>query len=409
MFDNQSSRITKILTIVLTIAILGASFSIGVWYGYERRPAIDRIANVLHKETPENLKEVDMELFWKVWNTLEERYVDRSSIDRQKLMYGAITGLVGALQDPYTEFLPPVEKKQFNDEVRGSFEGIGAEISIKKGILTIVAPLRNSPAEHAGIKAGDKVLRIDDTLTNELTLTEAVSKIKGPKGTEVRLLIMRDSFTQPKEFKIKRDTIRVEIVRTEKKADGIFVIRITQFASSASAEFRRAVDEFFATGSKKLIIDLRNDPGGYLDESVDIASWFLPAGQEVVRQRPAKGEDIIFRSAGYGLLERVPTVVLMNEGSASASEILAGALRDVRGIQLIGAKSFGKGSVQEVDEFGDSALKITIAKWITPKGYEINGKGLEPDVKVELPAEPKPGEEDKDLILEKAVEILRGL
>ena len=409
MFNFDWKRYTKVYMVFVAILLLGASFFGGAYYGYENRPGVEKVMGILGKEAPSSFKDVDFNLFWDVWSRLEEKYVDKDKIDRKNLVFGAASGLVRSLKDPYSEFLPPVETKQFQEDVRGSFEGIGAEIGIRKVTLTIIAPLEGMPAEKAGLRAGDKILKVGDTITFDLTLDEAVRLIRGPKGTEVRLLIMRDSFDQAKEYKIIRDTIRVEIVNTEQKPDGIFVIKLNHFTESAAFEFRKAVQKFYASGSKKLIFDLRNNPGGFLSVSVDIASWFLPAGEVVVRERYADGGEEIFRSSGHRLLTSVPTVVLVNEGSASASEIVAGALRDVKGIKLVGIKTFGKGSVQEVIPIqGGSSLKVTIAKWLTPKGEEINGKGLEPDVKVELPKE-EDQDPKKDPIMEKGIEVLKGL
>lgn len=406
-FDWRSH--VKTYVVIGALLILGAGFFVGFYYGYENRPGAEKVIGILGKEPPQELGEVDLNLFWEVWAKLEEKYVDKDKIDRQSLVQGAISGLVRSLKDPYTEFLPPAQSKQFQEDIRGSFEGIGAEIGMKKGFLTIVAPLKDSPAERAGLKAGDKILKIGDTITADLNLDEAVRLIRGKKETEVKLLVFRDSFDQPKEFKVVRDTIKIQIITTEKKPDGIFVIKLHHFTENAASEFRRAVNEFEASGSKKLIFDLRNNPGGFLTIAVDIASWFLPPGETVARERFADGTEEIYRSAGYNFLEQVPTVVLINEGSASASEIVAGALRDVRGIKLVGTKTFGKGSVQEVLSLrGGSSLKITIAKWLTPKGIEINGKGLEPDIKVELPKEEDP-DPKKDPVLEKGIEILKSL
>ncbi len=399
----------KIVVIVAALLIVTASFFTGVYFGFENRPAIERVVGVQNKENPTNLKNVDFNLFWDVWSRIEEKFVYKEKIDRDKLILGAISGMVRSLDDPYTEFLPPVESKQFQEDIRGSFEGIGAEIGMRKGILTIIAPLKGSPAEKAGLKAGDKILQIDSTSTAEVLLDEAVRKIRGPKGTTVRLIVLRNSFDKPREFKIVRDTIKVQIVETEVKPDGVFVIKLHQFTENAAIDFRKAVQEFYASNSKKLVFDLRNDPGGYLQIAVDISGWFLPAGEITARERMADGAEEIYRSPGYKLFENVPTVVLVNQGSASASEIVAGALRDIRNIKLVGTKTFGKGSVQEVQALpGGSSLKITIAKWLTPKGTEINGKGLEPDVTVELPKE-EDQDPKKDLIMEKGIEVLKGL
>lgn len=402
-------KYTRIYIIAAALLIIGASFFVGAWYGYYNRPAVEKVLNVVGQKPPPQLGEVDLNIFWDVWSQLEDKYVDKAKLDRKDLVYGAATGLVRALKDPYSEFLPPQENKQFQEDIKGSFEGIGAEIGIRKGVLTVISPLKGSPAERAGIKGGDKILKVNDTLTGDLALDEAVRLIRGPKGTEVTLTVLRDSFDKTKEFKIVRDTIRITILSIEKKGDGIFVIKLNHFSQNAAWEFRRAVQEFYQSGSKKLILDVRNNPGGFLTVAVDIASWFLPAGEVVTKERVAEGEREIYRSAGYKLLEKTPMVVLINEGSASASEIVAGALRDVRGVKLIGIKTFGKGSVQEVVPLaGGSSLKITVAKWLTPKGEEINGRGLEPDIKVELPKDEKEAEK-KDWIMEKGIEVLRGL
>ena len=409
MLNFDWKKYTKVYIIAVALLIVGASFFIGTWYGYNNRPAVEKVLNVIGQKPPPQLNDVDFNVFWDVWSRLEDKYVDKSKIDRKDLVYGAASGLVRALKDPYSEFLPPQETKQFQEDIKGSFDGIGAEIGIRKEVLTIISPLKGSPAERAGLKGGDKIFKINDTATGDLTLDEAVRLIRGPKGSEVRLTILRDSFDKIKEFKITRDTIRIIILTTEKKSDGIFVIKLNHFTQNAASEFRGAVQEFYQSGSKKLILDVRNNPGGFLTVAIDIASWFLPPGEVVTKERVAEGEREIYRSAGYKLLEKVPTVVLMNEGSASASEIVAGALRDVRGIKLVGTKTFGKGSVQEVVPLASgSSLKITVAKWLTPKGVEINGKGLEPDIKVELPKDEKKAEE-KDWIMEKGIEVLKGL
>lgn len=409
MFRLWQSRYQKPLIVCAALLVVGASFFAGALYGISKRPAIERIINVTGKENPEEFQSVDFGLFWDVWSRIETSFVDKDKIKRHDLVNGAISGIVRSLGDPYTEFLPPAETKQFQEDIKGSFDGIGAEIGIRKGILTIIAPLKDSPAEHAGIRAADKILKVNETATLDLALDEAVRLIRGPKGTEVTLTIFRDSFDKPKEIKVTRDTIKIVVLETEKKSDNIFVIKLHHFTENAASEFRRAVQEYYRSGAKKIILDVRNNPGGFLTVSVDIASWFIPAGEIVVRERHADGSEDLYRSSGYRLLENIPTVVLINEGSASASEIVAGALRDVRGVTLIGQKSFGKGSVQEVEPLkGGASLKITIAKWLTPNSNEINGKGLEPDIKIEI--SPKDAEDPKkDPIMDKALEVLKNL
>lgn len=400
----------KIILAIASFFILGAAFWLGTLYGYEHRPAAEKVLGVLNQAPPRQFQNVDFGLFWDAWAKLEEKYVDRSKIDRQKMVYGAITGIAQSLKDPYTQFFPPAETKQFQEDIKGSFGGIGAEIGIRKGVLTIIAPLKGNPAERAGLKAGDSIIKINDTSTADLMLEEAVRMIRGEVGTKVRLSIFREGFKQPKEYTITRETIKVVVLTTEKRTGGIFIIKLHEFTEGAAGEFRKAVQEFSESGSQKLVLDLRNDPGGFLTVAVDIASWFEPQGEIVARERYADGKEDLYRSSGYRFFEHVPTVILINEGSASASEIVAGALRDIRGIKLVGAKTFGKGSVQEVVDLPKNAsMKITIAKWLTPKGTEINGKGLEPDVKVDIPETPPAGQENKDPILEKGIDILNGL
>ncbi len=395
-------RFQRQVVIVVALLVIGASFLFGAWYGYENRPSVEKVLGVLNRAPTQEFEDVDFGLFWEVWNRLEEKYVDKSKLEREKLVFGAIQGLVGAVGDPYTEFLPPQETKQFQEDIKGAFDGIGAEIGIRKGIVTVIAPLKDSPAERAGIEAGDKILKIDDTVTADLSLDEAVRLIRGERGTPVRLSIFRDSFDAPKELKVVRDTIKIPIITTESRPNGVFVIKLHHFTENAAYEFRNAVQEFYLTKSSKLVLDLRNNPGGYLSVAVDIASWFLPTGEVVARERYADGSEDLYRSQGYRFLEDVPVVVVVNGGSASASEIVAGALRDVRGAKLVGVKTYGKGSVQELEQLSrNSSLKVTIAKWLTPKGEEINGTGLKPDIEVTPPENDE--EPDADAILERAI------
>ena len=410
MLKIDQSKYGKIIGIVVVLIVLGTSFFTGLIYGYDNRPGTERIMGILGKEGPPKFVSLDFNLFWDAWSRLEEKYVDSSKLDREKLMYGAIQGMVHAVGDPHTEFMPPAEAKQFQEDIKGSFGGIGAEIGIRKGILTIIAPLKGNPAEKAGLKAGDKIFKIDDTFTGDMELGEAVSHIRGEIGTKVRLTIVRDGIEKSKEYTVIRDVIQIQIIETEKKPDGIFVIKLHHFTENAAFEFKKAVREFYASGSKKLVFDLRNNPGGFLTVSVDIASWFVKAGEVVARERFSDGSEDTYRSNGYQLLEQVPTVVLINEGSASASEIVSGALRDLRNIPLIGKKSYGKGSVQEVVDLAKkSSLKVTIAKWLTPKGIEIDGKGLDPDITVEIPSDIKEEDMDRDFVMEKAIQTLKKM
>lgn len=393
---------------ILVILVIGIFYS-GFWYGQNQRPSIEKIGTVFNKETgkPAN---VDFSLFWDAWAKIQEKYVNRASLDYDKMVYGAIEGLVKSLGDPYTVFFPPEENKKFNEDIKGAFEGIGAEIGMRKGVVTIVSPLEGSPAKQAGLRAGDKVLKINDTITTDLTLDEAVGLIRGPKGTEVLLTIMRYGEEAPKEIKIIRDVINVPIIKYEiKDAPGgkkIAYVRLNQFTENAADEFRKTVNQILNSPAQGIVLDLRDNPGGYLEVAVDIAGWFLEKGKLVVSEDFGNGDKNEHKSAGYNKLAGYQTIVLINQGSASASEILAGALRDNLGIKLVGEKSFGKGSVQELEELrGGTSLKVTVAKWLTPSGHSIMEQGLEPDEKVELTAEDI--DNSRDPQLDKALEMMK--
>ena len=395
------------LLIVVAILIIGGAFGGGIYVGYERRPAIEKVAGILGQQPPESQQNIDFDQFWEVWSRLESKYVDRANIDRQKLLYSAIQGLVKGVGDPYTVFFPPVQSRQFKEDVKGSFGGIGAEIGIRKDILTVITPLKGSPSEKAGLKAGDKILKINATSTQDLLLEEAISFIRGEIGTPVTLTIA-GSDDVVKEVKIVRATIQVPIVETADKGSGIFSIHLMNFDETSPQAFRSAVQEFLKSGDTKLILDLRGNPGGYLDAAVDIGSWFVPAGEVIAREHFASGDETLYRSNGKKLLEQTKMVILADQGSASAAEILAGALRDDRGVKIIGQTTFGKGSVQEVDDLsGGASLKVTIAKWLTPNGTSINGKGLDPDIKVEITK--ADFDAGKDPQLDKVIEVLKGM
>lgn len=405
----QSDKLKKIIkiasVIILAVFLLSLSFGIGVFVGWEKIPSIDKISSVSNKELNKP-KEVDFSLFWDVWKDVEDSYVDKNKINREDMVYGAISGMVKSLGDPYTVFLDPKEAKKFKDDVSGSFEGIGAEIGLRKNIITVISPLKDTPAEKSGLRAGDKVLKIGDVITIDMTVEEAVSLIRGPKGTEVVLTITRDGFEKAKEIKITRGTIKIPIVKLEMKGD-IAYVAFYHFTANSSSELRSALRDALNSGAKGMVLDLRNNPGGYLDVSIDIASIFLPVGKTVVMEDFGDGKRDEYKSYGPGVLKDLPIVVLINEGSASASEILAGALRDVRGIQLIGQKTFGKGSVQELKDLDlGASLKVTIAKWLTPGGYSISDGGLKPDVEIEMTDDDF--EKGRDPQLEKAMEIIKN-
>lgn len=350
--------------------------------------------------------EIDFSLFWQAYNLLKDNFVDKSKIDSQKILYGAISGMAQSLGDPYTDFFNPENAKKFQQDLAGSFEGIGAEIGIKKDQLTIVAPLKNTPAEKAGLKAGDYILQIDGKNTANMTTEEAVSLIRGKRGTNVTLTIFREGWPTSKDISIIRGTIVIPTMDWEIKNEDVAYIHIYQFGDTLSADFKKTASEILQSNAKKIVLDLRDNPGGYLATSQEIAGYFLEKGQVVTIETFGNGQEpTIYKTEGNPTLLKYPLVVLINQGSASASEILAGALRDNREVKLIGAKSFGKGSVQELAPLqGNSFLKITIAKWLTPNSQSISEVGLEPDIKVEnTETDITAG---KDAQLDKALEII---
>lgn len=348
--------------------------------------------------------DVDFNLFWNVWDELKDKYVDKNKLDDKIMFYGAIKGLVDSIGDPYTVFMEPKIAKEFSDDLAGTFEGIGAEIGKRDNIITIVAPLADMPAEKAGLKAGDQIYAINGESTAGLAIDEAVSKIRGPKGTEVTLTIFRKGFEKPEDFKIIRQTIIVKSVKTKMGDDKIFTITITNFNDDTSELFKQAAADAVQKNPKGIILDLRNNPGGYLETAIDVASEWISEGVIVTEQfSPEKKNEYSHR--GRARLKDFPTVVLVNEGSASASEIVAGALKDDGQATIVGMKTFGKGSVQTLQDLRDgSSVKITVAKWLTPKGYSINEQGIAPDVEVDLTLEDF--NKNIDPQMDKAVEIL---
>ncbi len=330
-------------------------------------------------------KKVDFALFWQVWDMVGANYLERP-VDAQKMLYGAISGMVAALGDPYTSFLPPAVNKSVGDSLNGKYEGIGAELGLKDGQLIVVAPLDGSPAKEAGIKAGDKILKIDDTLTSGISITDAVAKIRGTAGTTVKLT-MQTGDQQPKDLTLTRNIITVASVTWSDKGNGIAYIRISRFGGETNTEWDKAAAEVNVqmTQLDAVVVDVRGNPGGYLDSAKHIAEEFF-IGKPVLFEELATGEQIPVLANRAGVFQKVPkVVVLIDQGSASASEILAAALKDTVNATLVGMKSFGKGTIQDAKDFSDgSGLHITIAKWLTPKKEWVHKIGITPDVVVEL-------------------------
>jgi len=394
--NYQTKR--KVLILLLGLFLIGTSLEIGYYIGKER---------VICEVCPP--QDLDFSLFWETYNKLKTDFYKPEKIDDKKLLYGAISGMVGSLGDPYTVFLSPDETKKFMEDITGRFEGVGMEIGIRNKILQVVAPLEGTPADKAGLRAGDQILKINGKDTSDLTVEEAASLIRGPRGTKVTLTILRKGWESPKDIEIERALVEVPSLTWKLIGDSVAYVKIYQFSEKASLDFTKISVQILASGADRIIIDLRNNPGGYLEVAKDIAGFFLERGDVVVIEDFGKEETRQeYKAGGSAIFLDYPVVILINEGSASGSEILAGALRDDRGIKLIGQDSFGKGSVQQLETLREgAALKVTTAEWLTPKGQTISEVGLKPDIKVEMTE--KDYEEDKDPQLDKALEIIKGL
>jgi carboxyl-terminal processing protease len=355
--------------------------------------------------TPEQLAmDVDFSLFWDVWKTLKENYVDKDDLTDKKMFYGALKGLVSSAEDPYTVFMNPVISKEFSDDLSGTFEGIGAEIGIKNDVLTVVAPLPEMPAEKAGLKAGDKILSINGDSTAGISIDEAISKIRGPKNSEVTLSIFREGVDGVNDYVVNRDKIVVKSVKTETTEDDLLIIKVSHFNEDTEKLFNNAVAEAISKNPKGIILDLRNNPGGFFNTSIEMASEWVE--NSVVVKEMVSGDNVREHpSRGRARLKDFNTVILINEGSASASEIVSGALQDHGKAVLVGKKTFGKGSVQQLIEIKDgSSVKITVAKWLTPNDRNITEEGILPDIEIELTLEDF--NDNKDPQMDKAKEIL---
>lgn len=389
--ENRNNRKYYFYLIIVIILVFGLGFIAG--------------RNQYKYYPPED---VDFSLFWEAYEKLYEKHVNSKNFDTQEMIYGAISGMVNSIDDPYSVFLNPEKSKRFLEDISGRFEGIGIEIGVRDEGLQVISPLEGTPAQKAGLKAGDKILKINDVFTFDLKIDDAVNLIRGQKGTEVILTVFREEWKDPKEIKIIRGTIEIpslDLKFLETDGKNIAYLRIFQFSEKTSSDFQKKSLEIINSSAKGIILDLRNNPGGYLNVSQDIAGWFLEKGDTVVIEDfGEKGDQKIYESTGNARLLEYPIVILINQGSASAAEILAGALRDNRGITLIGEKTFGKGSIQELEKLSEgSRLKITIANWLTPNGNLITDKGLEPDIEVELISE------EEDAQLEKALEVIKEI
>jgi carboxyl-terminal processing protease len=393
----------KIITTIVGVGLITGSFFAG---SYVERAKID----AAFATTPENLQKVfaqsiidpsiDTSLYGRVWNILKSTHVDKPLSDKE-LFYGSLEGLVSGIGDPYTTFFRPKEAEKFASSLDGKFFGIGAQLEMKDDALMILATLPETPAARAGLKSGDFIIKIDDIDTYGMNVDEAVDKIRGSKGTKVKLTIIREGERETKDYTITRDEINIKSVAS-KIENNIQTLSIAQFGGDTARLFFEFLDEGKKAGVKGYVIDLRSNPGGFLDTSVTLASQWIKEGV-IVREKFSDGSEETYNRIGDTRLVGVPTVVLVNEYSASASEILAGALQDFGVATIVGNKTFGKGSVQTMQELPDgSAIKITIAKWYTPKGRSIDKQGVMPDVEIKRGDDPK-----KDVQMEKAIELLK--
>lgn len=415
--QQQKNLNRKVLGIIVLLVVFFSGSYLGQKTSNTTKGEVDIPENI-------NITNEQFEPFWKVWKVLDEKHVSATTTDPQDRIWGAIKGLAGSQGDPYTVFFPPEEDKMFKGDIAGNFEGVGMEIGLKDGAMTVVSPIKGSPAEKAGVRAGDRIIKINDQSTLDLPVDKAVKLIRGPKGTTIKILFAREATGEQIERSIVRDVIDIPTIQTEMRAgtgtstttasgtglreDGIFVIRLFSFTAQAPNLFRTALREFIQSGSHKLIIDLRGNPGGYLDAAWDMSSWFLPLGKTVVIEDFGKNKsNQTYKSKGYNIFgKNLKLIILVDAGSASASEIFAGALQEHGVGKLVGVKTFGKGSVQElVPITADTSLKVTIARWLTPNGHNLSSDGLTPDYEVKITQ--KDLETKNDTQMNKAVEILR--
>jgi len=384
MKKNLKSFLLTLLALFLFIAVWVSGFIHGTNWGWQTNLP-SPFEKIINKEPPIEVPESDMSIFWDTWKIVLEKYVSRQDLDPEKIILGATRGLVDSLEDPYSDFLTAEQTQELSEELSGEFFGVGMEIGRQDEYLVVISPLPSTPAEKAGLKPNDMILAINETDTMGLSTTQAANLIRGEAGTKVVLTIYRSTWNEAKKIELTREKITIPSASWEKIEDNIAYLKIYNFNRPLTFDFYQIALEISFAKPKGLIIDVRNNPGGYLDAVIDISGWFLSNGDIVLKEDFGNEEIKSFRvRLGQSLLKNIPTVVLINEGTASASEILAGALRDNREVKLIGTKTFGKGSVQELITLKDNnSIKLTISRWLTPKGTIIQDSGLEPDIEVE--------------------------
>jgi len=423
MFNSKKRQLVKInklfkksFIVVVILILLAISFFSGAYFSV-RSQSVRSVAGkekiffgkltgkYTENEEGKISEDIDFGLYWELWDALKRQYVDENDISDEKMFYGSLKGLAASLGDPYTVFFDPDDSEEFEESLSGTFEGIGAEVGIRDDVLTVISPLDGMPAQKAGLKPGDKIYEIDGETSNKLSIEDAVKKIRGKRGTKVVLTIGRKGVDEYIKIEVERGVIRVPSIKTEMK-DGIFVIKLTNFNDNTLGLFNEAVNEILVKKPKGIILDLRNNPGGYLDTAIEIASEWVEDGV-IVSEKFGNGKEKKHNARDDARLKNYPTVILANYGSASASEIVTGALKDYKLATIVGEKTFGKGSVQVLEYLDDSSMtKITIAKWFTPNGDSIDKEGIEPDEKIEYTAEDFKA--DIDPQMDKAIEIIKN-
>lgn len=412
--SSEAPRPPRVVPVTVAVVLVAAGFFGGLAAGRltpMSQPGVvgGHLTNT-NQPLPAYLgKDVDFSLYWDLWNRVHQNYLEQPIVDT-KLFYGSLEGMVAGLGDPYSVFMDPDTAKSFSNELEGSIQGIGAEIGLKDGALTVIAPLPGTPADKAGLKAGDRILAIDKTDTSGMGVDYAVSLIRGPSGTKVTLMILSHGDTTPRDVTITRAQIDVPLVQGEMKAlpggkGSVAYIKVSHFGQETDQLFRAQWQQLAVKGPRGLVLDLRNDPGGFLDQAIALSSHWLAADKAVVNEQGTPPNFKVYRSSGDDDLATVPTVVLVNGGSASASEIVTGALQDWRAATVVGEQTFGKGSVQDLQDLPDgSAVKLTIAKWFTPKGRSIDKNGITPDIVVKLTRQD--ADQGKDPQLDRALQLL---
>ncbi|MCY8936710.1 S41 family peptidase [Peribacillus frigoritolerans] len=367
----KMKKFTFIMGIFLVIFLTAGITTIALTFGDEK---VESLAPDKHAE---------FEKLYSTYDKIKDDYYEE--VDEEKLVDGAINGMIKSLDDPYSAYMDKKEASSFHESISSSFEGIGAEIQEQDGQIMVVSPIKGSPAEKAGVKPNDIILSVDGKSVEGLSSSEAVLKIRGEKGTKVDLSISRAGESEPIKLTIKRDTIPIETVYAEMLDDGVAKIQVTSFSEHTVQELKTALEEMSKKDMKGLVLDLRGNPGGLLDQAIEMASLFIPNGKVVLQVEDRSGKKDVYKSENDGEL-KIPVVVLIDDGSASASEIVAAAVSESADIPLIGVKSFGKGTVQTAQDFEDgSNFKYTAAKWLTPEGNWIHKKGIKPDINVKLP------------------------